>query len=118
MSEQYATMALEWPDLEAEEKAKAKKAKKKQTPDFIATDSDDEPTTKKKKKERRCLDTSWSQYSDQVQRWTIVPSQGKEGGLLGPVDYFILFVYHSSGTESSLMKVNLRTLHLYTPLTN
>jgi hypothetical protein len=50
--QQYMTLALEWPDLEAEEKAKAKKAKKK-TVDFIASDSDDEPKTKKKRKAER-----------------------------------------------------------------
>ena len=52
------TLALEWPDFEAEEKAKAKKARKKKTPDFIATDSDDKPKTKKKKRQdRTCLNT-------------------------------------------------------------
>ncbi|KAF7976186.1 hypothetical protein HWV62_7352 [Athelia sp. TMB] len=43
----YSTLALEWPDYEAEEKAKKKKAKKT---DFIETDSEDEKNPKKKQK--------------------------------------------------------------------
>ena len=47
------TLALEWPDFEAEQKAKAKKARRKKSPEFIATDSDDEPKAKKKKRQER-----------------------------------------------------------------
>jgi SNF2 family DNA or RNA helicase len=48
----YQTMANEWPDIEAEEKAKKKKKKKKPALNgFIMSDSDDEVKPKKKKKE-------------------------------------------------------------------
>lgn len=47
----YQTMANEWPDIEAEEKAKKKKKKKPALNGFIMTDSDDEVKPKKKKKE-------------------------------------------------------------------
>jgi hypothetical protein len=46
----YQTMALEWPDIEAEDKAKAKK-KKKKSDNFIETDSEGD-RRKKNKKER------------------------------------------------------------------
>ncbi|KAJ7275100.1 SNF2 superfamily protein [Mycena rebaudengoi] len=49
----YSTMALEWPDLEAEEKRKAKVTKKQKANDFIASDSDSDdsgPSYKKAKK--------------------------------------------------------------------
>lgn len=46
------TLAREWPDYEAEEKAAKKKAKKKQD-NFIETDSEDEP--RKKIQERMLL---------------------------------------------------------------
>ena len=45
----YQTMALEWPDVEAQQKAKSKK--KRSGDDFIQTDSEDERKKKKKKKE-------------------------------------------------------------------
>jgi hypothetical protein len=44
----YQTMANEWPDIEADEKAKKKK-KKQALNGFIASDSDDEVQPKKKK---------------------------------------------------------------------
>jgi hypothetical protein len=71
------TLALEWPDLEAEEKAKAKR---KKTQGFIVTtDSDDEPRQKKKKThERKHLDSFFLlYYTDWKHRWTIVPCKGK-----------------------------------------
>ncbi|KAJ6571813.1 SNF2 family N-terminal domain-containing protein [Mycena capillaripes] len=49
----YSTMALEWPDYEAEMKKKEKAKRKKPADDFIASDSDDSgsdrPKTKRKK---------------------------------------------------------------------
>ncbi|KAJ7136080.1 SNF2 family N-terminal domain-containing protein [Mycena epipterygia] len=49
----YSTMALEWPDVEAEMKKKEKAKRKKVADDFIASDSDDSgsdrPKTKSKK---------------------------------------------------------------------
>ncbi|KAF7350506.1 putative ATP-dependent helicase C23E6.02 [Mycena venus] len=49
----FSTMALEWPDYEAEAKKKEKAKRKKPADDFIATDSDDSgsdrPKTKGKK---------------------------------------------------------------------
>jgi hypothetical protein len=48
-------MALEWPDLEAEEKAKEKR-KKTNKLDFITSDSEDDAKPKKKKK----MESSWS----------------------------------------------------------
>lgn len=48
----YHTLALEWPDLEAEEKAKQKAQKrKKKTDSFIESDSGDDRKHKKKKRE-------------------------------------------------------------------
>ncbi|KAG1871505.1 SNF2 family N-terminal domain-containing protein [Suillus subluteus] len=48
----YHTLALEWPDLEAEEKAKQKAQKrKKKTDSFIESDSGDDRKPKKKKRE-------------------------------------------------------------------
>ncbi|KAG1772000.1 SNF2 family N-terminal domain-containing protein [Suillus placidus] len=48
----YQTLALEWPDLEAEEKAKQKAQKrKKKTDSFIESDSGDNRRPKKKKRE-------------------------------------------------------------------
>ncbi|KAJ7148966.1 SNF2 family N-terminal domain-containing protein [Mycena crocata] len=55
----YQTMALEWPDYEADMKKKEKKARKKPVDDFIASDSDDSgsdrPKKGKGKKERGIL---------------------------------------------------------------
>lgn len=56
----YQTMALEWPDYEAEEKAKKKKAKKN---DFIETDSDDNRKSKKKTKQRTSLHLITAHFS-------------------------------------------------------
>ncbi|KAG2129317.1 SNF2 family N-terminal domain-containing protein [Suillus cothurnatus] len=47
----YHTLALEWPDLEAEEKAKQKAQKRKKTDSFIEHDSGDDRKLKKKKRE-------------------------------------------------------------------
>lgn len=48
----YHTLALEWPDLEAEEKAKQKAQKRKnRTDSFIVSDSGDDRKLKKKKRE-------------------------------------------------------------------
>ncbi|KIK40408.1 hypothetical protein CY34DRAFT_807271 [Suillus luteus UH-Slu-Lm8-n1] len=47
----YHTLALEWPDLEAEEKAKQKAQKRKKTDSFIESDSGDDRKFKKKKRE-------------------------------------------------------------------
>ncbi|KAF8838463.1 hypothetical protein BDN67DRAFT_971507 [Paxillus ammoniavirescens] len=47
----FHTLALEWPDLEAEQMAKEKRRKKKKKDPFIVSDSDDEHRTKKKKRE-------------------------------------------------------------------
>ncbi|KIK91296.1 hypothetical protein PAXRUDRAFT_830977 [Paxillus rubicundulus Ve08.2h10] len=46
----FHTLALEWPDLEAEQMAKEKKRKKNKE-SFVVSDSDDERRTKKKKRE-------------------------------------------------------------------
>ncbi|GBE87557.1 hypothetical protein SCP_1102340 [Sparassis crispa] len=45
----FHTLALEWPDAEAEEKKAKKKAKQKKKDDFIESDSEDERKPKKKK---------------------------------------------------------------------
>jgi hypothetical protein len=73
------TLALEWPDFEAEEKAKAKKARRKKTPDFIATDSDDEPKAKKKKRQERTHINLLTLLfpSNPRHSWITVPSEGK-----------------------------------------
>lgn len=47
----YHTLALEWPDLEAEERAKQKAQKRKKTNSFIESDSGDDKKRKKKKRE-------------------------------------------------------------------
>ncbi|KAJ7054346.1 SNF2 family N-terminal domain-containing protein [Mycena amicta] len=55
----YGTMALEWPDVEAEMKKKEKAKRKKPADEFIVSDSDDDsddaPKNKKKKKKDRGL---------------------------------------------------------------
>jgi hypothetical protein len=47
----FQTLALEWPDLEAEEIAR-EKAKKKKKVSFIVSDSEDDRKPKKRKRDR------------------------------------------------------------------
>jgi hypothetical protein len=55
------TIALEWPDFEAEEKKREKAKRKKVADDFIVSDSDDSgsdrPKNKKKKDRAYCVFT-------------------------------------------------------------
>ncbi|TFK67589.1 hypothetical protein BDN72DRAFT_898843 [Pluteus cervinus] len=49
----YSTMALEWPDLENEEKKKIKAKKKKPAQDFVVSDSDDDDDRQPGRKRRK-----------------------------------------------------------------
>ncbi|KAJ6499605.1 SNF2 superfamily protein [Mycena vitilis] len=49
----YSTMALEWPDYEADMKKKEKAKRKKPADDFIATDSDDSGSDRPKNKGKK-----------------------------------------------------------------
>ncbi|KAK7046715.1 putative ATP-dependent helicase C23E6.02 [Favolaschia claudopus] len=49
----YSTMALEWPDYEAEMKKKEKARRKKPADDFVVSDSDDSGSDRPKKSKRK-----------------------------------------------------------------
>lgn len=71
------TLALEWPDLEAEEKAAKKKAQKKKAQNFIETDSEDESNRKKPRERMRSDIPRLLIISNRMYRRLTVPSESK-----------------------------------------